>query len=96
MLELFGQIEEAVAAIQSQWDKKPHAGIILGTGLGSLVEEIDVELSLDYGDIPNCHQSPRSVGLWPAGWLASGRHGRPFSHVRGIPSQANHAASPCF
>ena len=57
MLELFGQIEEAVAAIQSQWDKKPHAGIILGTGLGSLVEEIDVELSLDYGDIPNFPES---------------------------------------
>jgi len=57
MLELFGQIEEAVAAIQSQWDKKPHAGIILGTGLGSLVEEIDVELSLDYGEIPNFPES---------------------------------------
>ncbi|HIA17894.1 MAG TPA: purine-nucleoside phosphorylase [Planctomycetes bacterium] len=57
MLELFGQIEEAVTAIQSQWDKKPHAGIILGTGLGSLVEEIDVELSLDYGDIPNFPES---------------------------------------
>ncbi len=57
MLELFGQIEEAVAAIQSQWDKKPHAGIILGTGLGSLVEEIDVELTLDYGEIPNFPES---------------------------------------
>lgn len=57
MLELFGEIEEAVTAIQSQWDKKPHAGIILGTGLGSLVEEIDVELSLDYGDIPNFPES---------------------------------------
>jgi len=57
MLELFGQIEEAVTAIQSQWDKKPHAGIILGTGLGSLVEEIDIELSLDYGEIPNFPES---------------------------------------
>jgi len=57
MLELFGQIEEAVTAIQSQWDKKPHAGIILGTGLGSLAEEIDIELSLDYGDIPNFPES---------------------------------------
>ena len=57
MLELFGQIEEAVASIQSQWNKQPHAGIILGTGLGSLVEEIDVELSLDYGEIPNFLES---------------------------------------
>ena len=57
MLELFGQIEEAVAAIQAQWGKTPHAGIILGTGLGSLVEEIDVDVSLDYGDIPNFPES---------------------------------------
>ncbi len=57
MLELFGQIEEAVAAIQAQWGKKPHAGIILGTGLGSLVEEIDVDVSLDYGEIPNFPES---------------------------------------
>jgi purine-nucleoside phosphorylase len=70
MLELFGQIEEAVTAIQSQWDKKPHAGIILGTGLGSLVEEIDVELSLDYGDIPNF---PESTATGHRGRLVCGQ-----------------------
>lgn len=53
MLELFDQVQEAVAAIKSHWDHKPHAGIILGTGLGSLVEKIDVQATIDYGDIPN-------------------------------------------
>lgn len=53
MLELYDQIEEAVGAIRAKWDKRPHAGIILGTGLGSLVEKIEVEASLDYAEIPH-------------------------------------------
>ena len=69
MLELFGQIEESVAAIRSQWNKTPRAGIILGTGLGSLVEEIEVEVSLDYGDIPNF---PVSTAISHRGRLVCG------------------------
>ena len=69
MLELFGQIEESVAAIRSQWDKTPRAGIILGTGLSSLVEEIEVEVSLDYGDIPNF---PVSTAISHRGRLVCG------------------------
>ena len=53
MLELHGQIGEAVAAIKAQWDKTPHAGIVLGTGLGSLVKKIEVEAAIDYDEIPN-------------------------------------------
>ena len=40
MLELFDQVQEAVRVIQSRWKTAPRAGIILGTGLGGLVEEI--------------------------------------------------------
>ncbi len=57
MLELHGQIEEAVGVIRSRWESQPHAGIILGTGLGSLVEQIEVEASFDYGEIPHFPQS---------------------------------------
>ena len=32
---------------------RPHAGIILGTGLGNLVEQIQVEVTLDYEEIPH-------------------------------------------
>jgi purine-nucleoside phosphorylase len=35
------------------WNKTPHAGIILGTGLGPLVQRIEVEATLDYADIPH-------------------------------------------
>jgi purine-nucleoside phosphorylase len=53
MMELYGQIEDAVAAIRSKWGVAPRAGIILGTGLGGLVDEIEVEAALDYEEIPH-------------------------------------------
>ena len=52
MQELYAQIEEATAAIKAKWDQTPRAGIILGTGLGGLVDEIEEEASLDYEEIP--------------------------------------------
>lgn len=53
MLHLFSQIQESCAAIRKVWDRTPHAGIILGTGLGGLVDRIQVEASLDYDEIPH-------------------------------------------
>jgi len=57
MLELYDQINEAVAFIRSKWDQTPRAGIILGTGLGTLADQIDVAVSLDYSEIPHFLQS---------------------------------------
>jgi len=53
MLDLYEEIETAAAAIREIWPRRPHAGIILGTGLGNLVEEIDVEVAVDYEQIPH-------------------------------------------
>jgi purine-nucleoside phosphorylase len=53
MLELYDQIEAAAAAIQKVWPETPHAGIILGTGLGGLVEQVEIVATLDYREIPN-------------------------------------------
>lgn len=78
MLELYAQIEEAVAAIKSQWGGSPHAGVILGTGLGSLVENIEVEATLDYEAIPNF---PRSTATSHAGRLVCGQ-------LQGLPVMA--------
>lgn len=69
MLDLFDKITESVAYIKSQWDKTPRAGVILGTGLGSLVEKIDVQASMDYEDIPNF---PKSTALSHKGRLVCG------------------------
>ncbi|HBE70887.1 MAG TPA: purine-nucleoside phosphorylase [Planctomycetaceae bacterium] len=69
MLKLFGFIEDACKFIDQQWGKKPDAGIILGTGLGPLAEQIDVEASIEYGDIPHF---PKSTATSHRGRLVCG------------------------
>ena len=69
MLDLHEKIDEAVAEIKKHWDKIPHAGVILGTGLGSLVKEIEVEVTIDYSDIPHF---PSSTAISHAGRLVCG------------------------
>jgi purine-nucleoside phosphorylase len=70
MLELFDQVQEAVAAIRSHWTTAPHAGIILGTGLGGLTADIEVEATLDYERVPHF---PRSTAIGHRGRLVCGR-----------------------
>ena len=53
MSALYDQIQQAVQAVRAHWSGRPRVGIILGTGLGGLVGEIEVEASLAYGDIPH-------------------------------------------
>ncbi len=69
MLELHDQVQAAAATIRRHWDKAPHAGIILGTGLGKLVEKIEVEASLEYDEIPHF---PRSTATSHRGRLVCG------------------------
>lgn len=69
MLEQYQKMEEAAAAISGAWSETPQAGIILGTGLGSLVEQIEVAASLDYEEIPNF---PRSTATSHRGRLVCG------------------------
>lgn len=69
MLDLFEKIEAAVAAIRERWGKKPHAGIILGTGLGGLVNRIEVEQTFEYEQIPHF---PRSTVVSHRGRLVCG------------------------
>lgn len=47
------QFKESVAFIQSKTNVKPTVGIILGTGLGGLVKEIEIIDEISYGDIPH-------------------------------------------
>jgi purine-nucleoside phosphorylase len=47
------QFNESVAYIQSKTNVMPSVGIILGTGLGGLVKEIEVIDEISYADIPH-------------------------------------------
>jgi len=75
MLHLYEQIQEAVAKIREVWDHPPHAGIILGTGLGNFAENIEVEATLEYGEIPH----------FPTSTATSHRGRFVFGRLKGLP-----------
>lgn len=54
---LFDQIQAAVAYIRSRTNFQPRTGIVLGTGLGNLTDDIQVTASIDYEEIPHFARS---------------------------------------
>jgi len=50
---LFTHIAETIEFIRQRTDFQPTTGIILGTGLGRLADEIDTAAVIDYKDIPH-------------------------------------------
>lgn len=53
MRELSAQISESVDVLNRKTDVQPEIGVILGTGLGALAEEIEKEAVVPYQDIPH-------------------------------------------
>ncbi|MDQ6844740.1 MAG: purine-nucleoside phosphorylase [Bacteroidota bacterium] len=47
------KINEAVDFIRSKYETSPSVGIVLGSGLGSFISEINIEFKIDYNEIPN-------------------------------------------
>ncbi|MEO0339004.1 MAG: purine-nucleoside phosphorylase [Bacteroidota bacterium] len=72
---LYNQIQEAVAYIRQQTDFEPKYGIVLGTGLGGLTEDIRVEVSIDYKTIP----------YFPESTVESHQGRLIFGHLEGVP-----------
>ena len=70
MLDLFDKVEDAVKKIQKEFGAVPRVGIILGTGLGGLVDDIEIEATIDYGDIPHF---PTSTATSHRGRLVCGK-----------------------
>ncbi|MEM9887668.1 MAG: purine-nucleoside phosphorylase [Bacteroidota bacterium] len=52
-MQIYDQIQECVKYIQTQTDFQPEFGIVLGTGLSQLSEDIEVIHRFDYGDLPH-------------------------------------------
>src|SRR6476659_5905156 len=53
MQHLRAQIDESATYIRGRWNERPRCGIILGSGLGSVGEAIELDTAIDYGDVPN-------------------------------------------
>ncbi|MEN0059039.1 MAG: purine-nucleoside phosphorylase [Bdellovibrio sp.] len=56
---VLNKLQETVSYIRTQTTAKPKVGIVLGSGLGAFVRDLDVECTLPYKDIP--HFSPPTV-----------------------------------
>jgi len=53
MSELLSQLKESEAYIRKQYDKSAEIGVVLGSGLGNLTADMEVECEISYADIPH-------------------------------------------
>ena len=75
------QIQEAVSTIRKHTDIEIDVGMVLGSGLGRLADEVENPTSLDYADIPHF---PQSTVPGHAGELVLGKfQGRKVAIMRG-------------
>ena len=56
-MSLLEKIRVTQAFLESKGIEKPEFGLILGSGLGELAEEVEDAIVIDYADIPNWGQS---------------------------------------
>jgi purine-nucleoside phosphorylase len=70
--QLAQNTDEAAAVVARNWGDSPRVGIILGTGLGCFVDEIDVDVTLPYERIPHL---PGATAIGHRGQLTCGHVG---------------------
>jgi len=63
-------VSTAALMVRAAWKREAKTAVILGTGLGDLADEIAVETTIPYRDIPGF---PRSTALAHRGRLVCGR-----------------------
>lgn len=69
-MNLLQKINEAVEVIKSKVDITPEIGLILGSGLGTLADEIEDKVAVPYEEIPHF---PKSTVSGHAGRLVIGK-----------------------
>jgi purine-nucleoside phosphorylase len=47
------QLNETITYIKTKYPGQPSIGVVLGSGLGNLIKEIEIELEIGYEDLPN-------------------------------------------
>ena len=47
------RIEQAVEHVRGHGDWDPEVGVVLGTGLGALITDIEIDQAIDYAEIPH-------------------------------------------
>lgn len=78
---MLNAIDEAVSYIRSKTSLQPEAGVILGSGLGNVVDAIDIEAAIPYAEVPG---AKASTVLGHQGRLILGRaKGTPVAVMQG-------------
>jgi purine-nucleoside phosphorylase len=78
---LHDRVASAVAAVQARTRLRPEIAVVLGTGLGGLAREIEIEAEVPYGELPGF---PLSTVETHAGKLLAGRlASRPMMAMQG-------------
>ena len=72
MQGMFEKLQETVAFVEQRTALRPSVGIILGSGLGNLVEQISDQVCIDYHELPHF---PQTTVAGHAGRLVLGRIG---------------------
>ena len=72
MIGMFEKLEETVAFVRQRTDLQPTVGVILGSGLGQLVDRMQDQVAIDYRDLPH-FPAPTVAGH--AGRMVIGRIG---------------------
>lgn len=57
MTQLAADINDAASAVREKWGGVPRVGLILGTGLGGLAEQIQQDTVIHYSEIPHFPES---------------------------------------
>jgi purine-nucleoside phosphorylase len=86
MQRLRAQIADSAAFVRSRWAEQPRCGIILGSGLGSVGDSIEVAAAIDYGEIPHFQ---KSTAVGHKGRLLCGR-------LAGVPVVAMQGRFHCY
>ena len=72
MIGVFGKLEETVASVRERTERTPTVGVILGSGLGQLVDRMTDCEAIDYRDLPHF---PTTTVAGHAGKLVLGNIG---------------------
>ena len=54
---MLSAIDEAVAYVRSKSALQPEVGVILGSGLGDVVDAVEIDTAIPYGEIPGARAS---------------------------------------
>ena len=81
MSDLMQRIDEARAAVAARGGVTPAVGLILGSGLGDLADQVEAAVRVPYNEIPHF---PVSTAPGHAGQLVIGRlEGKPVVAMQG-------------